>query len=52
MDMAQRLAAVVGAVIANIPMIDQIDISQIKTGEIVEVDVYKGLVKILKKWEV
>jgi predicted aconitase with swiveling domain len=43
---------VVGAVIANMPMIDQIDVSQIKTGEIVEVDAYKGLVKILKKWEV
>jgi len=43
---------VVGAVIADIPVMDQIDISQIKTGEIVEVDAYKGLVKILKKWEV
>lgn len=43
---------VVGAVIADIPMIDQIDVSQIKTGEIVEVDAYKGLVKILKKREV
>jgi len=40
---------VVGAVIANIPMIDQIDISQIKTGELVEIDAHKGLIKILKK---
>jgi predicted aconitase with swiveling domain len=36
---------VVGAVIANIPMIDQIDISQIKTGDLLEVDAYKGFVK-------
>lgn len=43
---------VVGAVIANIPMIDQIDINQIKTGEMVEVDAHKGLIKILKKQEV
>lgn len=43
---------VVGAVIANIPMIDQIDINQIKTGEIVEVDAHNGLIKILKKLEV
>lgn len=43
---------VVGAVIANIPMIDQIDIDQIKTGEMVEVDARKGLIKILKKQEV
>lgn len=43
---------VVGAVIANIPMIDQIDISHIKTGEIVEVDAHKGLIKIFKKLEV
>ncbi len=43
---------VVGAVIANIPMIDQIDINQIKMGEMVEVDARKGLIKILKKQEV
>jgi hypothetical protein len=40
---------VVGAIIANIPMIDQIDITQIKTGDLVEVDADKGLVKILKR---
>lgn len=43
---------VVGAVIANIPMIDQVDISRIETGDMVEVDAYNGLVKILKKGEV
>ena len=42
---------VVGAIIAEIPMIDQIDIKQIKTGDMVEVDAYKGLVKILKRRE-
>ena len=40
---------VVGAIIANIPMIDQIDIEKIKTGDLVEVDAAKGQVKILKK---
>ena len=42
---------VVGAIIADIPMIDQIDIKQIKTGDLVEVDAYNGLVKILKRKE-
>ncbi|MCS7115714.1 MAG: DUF126 domain-containing protein [Nitrososphaerota archaeon] len=40
---------VVGAVIANIPMIDQVDISQIRTGDIVEVDAYTGVARILRK---
>jgi hypothetical protein len=40
---------VVGAIIADIPMIDQIDIKQIKTGDLVEVDAYNGFVKILKR---
>ena len=40
---------VVGAIIANIPMIDQIDIQQIKTDDKVEVDCNKGLIKILKE---
>ena len=42
---------VVGAIIANIPMIDQIDIKQIKTGDTVEVDGYKGVARILKRRE-
>lgn len=37
---------VVGAIIAEIPMVDYIDIAQIKTGDIVEVDSEKGTVKI------
>ena len=40
---------VVGAIIANIPMIDQIEISKIKTGDFLEVDAYSGVVKILEK---
>ena len=42
---------VVGAIIADIPMIDQIDIKQIKTGDIVEVNACDGFVKILKRKE-
>ncbi len=42
---------VVGAIIANVPMIDQIDIRQIKTGDVVEVNAYDGVVKILKRKE-
>ncbi|MDH5482540.1 MAG: DUF126 domain-containing protein [Candidatus Bathyarchaeota archaeon] len=40
---------VVGAIIANIPMIDQIDTTQLKTGDVVEVDACDGFVKILKR---
>jgi predicted aconitase with swiveling domain len=42
---------VVGAIIADIPMIDRININHIKTGNIVEVDGVKGFVKILKRGE-
>ena len=42
---------VVGAIIADIPMVDQVDIKRIKTGDIVEVDAYAGIVKILKTRE-
>jgi len=42
---------VVGAIIADIPMIDQIDINQIRTDDIVEVDAYAGVIKILTKKE-
>jgi predicted aconitase with swiveling domain len=40
---------VVGAIIAEIPMVDQIDIKQIKTGDVVEVDGDKGTVKVESK---
>ena len=40
---------VVGAIIANIPMIDQVDIQKITTGDDVEVDCSKGLIKIMKE---
>jgi len=37
---------VVGAIIAEIPMVDQIDIRQIKTGDEVEVDGTRGTVRV------
>ena len=37
---------VVGAIIAEIPMVDQIDINKVTTGDTVEVDGDKGTVKI------
>lgn len=40
---------VVGAIIAGIPMVDKIDIQQIKTDDTVEVNGDKGLVKILRQ---
>ncbi len=40
---------VVGAIIAEIPMIDQIEIEQIATGDEVEIDGRNGTVKILEK---
>lgn len=39
---------VVGVIIADIPMIDGIDISKIKTGDIVEVDGENGLLRIFR----
>ncbi|MEM1507051.1 MAG: DUF126 domain-containing protein [Candidatus Bathyarchaeia archaeon] len=40
---------VVGAVIANIPMIDRVDISQVKTGDLVEVNGCSGTIRVLRK---
>lgn len=40
---------VVGAIIANIPMITQIDIKQIRTGDLVEVDACRGTVKVFRQ---
>ena len=42
---------VVGAIIADIPMIDKIDIKQIRTDDLVEVDAYKGFVKVVRAEE-
>jgi hypothetical protein len=39
----------VGAIIADIPMVDQIDIKRIKSHDLVEVDAYTGVVKILER---
>jgi len=40
---------VVGAIIADIPMVDQVDIKKIETDDEVEVDSEKGIVKVRKK---
>ena len=42
---------VVGAIIANIPMIDKVDIEKFRTGDTVEVDGCKGVARILKHKE-
>jgi len=42
---------VVGAVIADIPMVDKVDLRQLETGDTIEVDGKKGTVKILKRKE-
>jgi len=39
---------VVGAVIANIPMVDGIDITKIANGDIVEVDGERGVVRVYR----
>jgi hypothetical protein len=40
---------VVGAIIAEIPMVDQIDLQQIRTGDEVEVDGDEGLVRVVRR---
>lgn len=40
---------IVGAVIADIPMIDRVEIGKIKTGDIVEVNGETGNIKILRE---
>jgi len=42
---------VVGAIIADIPMLDRVDIRQIKTGETVKVDASKGTVTVIESKE-
>jgi len=39
---------VVGAIIADVTMVDRVDITRIKTGDLVEVDGTKGVVTILR----
>lgn len=43
---------VVGAIIAEVPMVDQVDINQINTGDIVDVDAYNGTVQIVKRTKI
>jgi len=42
---------VVGAIISEVPMVDQVDVKQIRTGDLVEVDACRGTVKILSRME-
>jgi hypothetical protein len=42
---------VVGAIIGDIPMISQIDIKQIRTGDVLEVDACNGVVTVLVRKE-
>lgn len=41
--------AVIGAIVAELPMVDQIDITQIHTGDYVEVDATNGIVRVTRK---
>jgi len=40
---------VVGAIIANVPMMDQVEIRKINTGDTVEVDACEGVAKIVSR---
>lgn len=40
---------VVGAIIADIPMVDRVDVSQIATGDEVEVDGKKGVITVSRR---
>jgi hypothetical protein len=40
---------VVGAIIADVTMVDRVDITRISTGDLVEVDGTKGVVTILRR---
>lgn len=42
---------VVGAIIGEIPMMDRVDITQIKCGDTLQVDAYKGNINVLNRTE-
>lgn len=39
----------IGAIVANLPMVDKVDISQIKTGDYVYLDATEGIVRVVEK---
>lgn len=41
--------AVIGAIVAELPMVDQIDITRICTGDYVEVDATNGVVRVTRR---
>jgi predicted aconitase with swiveling domain len=43
------IVVVVGAILADIPMVDKIDTQKIRTGDTVEVDGYKGTVEVARE---
>lgn len=40
---------VIGAIVAELPMVDSIDISQIETGDYIKLDADNGIVEVTKK---
>lgn len=40
---------VIGAIVADLPMVDQVDISQIRTGDYIILDATNGIVEIVNK---
>ena len=40
---------VIGAIVAELPMVDQVDISQIHTGDYIRLDATRGIVEITRK---
>lgn len=46
---AADLVVVVGAIIGEIPMVDDVDVKKIRSGDTVEVDANTGLVKIFRR---
>ena len=47
-NMEAEQVAVIGAIVAELPMVDQIDITKIKTGDHVVVDATNGVVKVTR----
>ena len=43
--------AVIGAIISDLPMVDNIDINKIETGDYVVIDADNGIIEVRKKEE-
>lgn len=42
---------VIGAIVADLPMVDRIDISQIRSGDHIELDATHGIIHVMRKSE-